>query len=167
MEGETDKVRDQNQGSGQQQSISEQMEPSQPGAGSAPPRSTGMRGTEFGQKSKPGETGQQGQSGPGQADLGTQADATLAGRADQQDLGQDQPGSFAGGLSGRQAEIRGEGFVASESEDSGEYLQQSGNPESGFAETGQGAPDQGDIERGTERSHNRDSDIEGSSDSNR
>ena len=57
-------------------------------------------------------------------------------------------------------------FVGSESQDSGEYLQKSGNPESGFAEEGQGAPDQGDIERGTERSQNRESDIEGSSDSN-
>ena len=58
------------------------------------------------------------------------------------------------------------GFVGSEREDSGEYLQKSGNPESGFAEEGQGAPDQGDIERGTESSQNRESDIEGSSDSN-
>ena len=131
----------------------------------------GTRGTEFGHppSERVKDSGQQGQSGTGQADLGTQAGSTLAGHTDQEDLGSlggevDQPGSFAGGMSGRQAEIRGEGFVARESEDSGEYLQQGGNPESGFAEQGQGAPDQGDIERGGERTQNRDSDIEGSSD---
>ena len=56
------------------------------------------------------------------------------------------------------------GFVGSQGQDSGEYLQKDGNPESGFAEQGQGAPEQGDIERGTERSQDSDSDIEGSSD---
>ena len=56
------------------------------------------------------------------------------------------------------------GFVGSQGQDSGEYLQKDGNPESGFAEQGQGAPEQGDIERGIERSQDSDSDIEGSSD---
>jgi len=56
------------------------------------------------------------------------------------------------------------GFVGGRGQDSGEYLQKDGNPESGFAEQGQGASDQGDIERGTERSQDSDSDIEGSSD---
>jgi hypothetical protein len=170
MENEREKSRDQNEGSGQQQPIGEQNDNEaqrQAGQGSEPPRSTGRSGTEFGQASEPGESGQQGQSGTGQADLGTQADTTLAGRADQQDLGQDQPGSFAGGLSGRQSEPQGEGFVGSEGEDSGEYLQQGGNPESGFAEQGRGASNQsGDIERENERSENRESDIEGSSGGN-
>ena len=111
--------------------------------------------------------GQQNDNSAGQSGQGSEAqdDTTLAGRADQQDLGQDQPGSFAGGLSGRQAEPQGEGFVGSEGQDSGEYLQQGGTPESGFAEQGRGASNQGsDIERDAERSQDRDSDIEGSSD---
>lgn len=167
MESEREQTRDQNEGSGQQPPLGQQNdnEASQSSQGSEPPRSTGMGSTEFGQASEPGETGQQGQSGTGQADLGTQGDTTLAGRADQQDLGQDQPGSFAGGLSGRQSEPQSEGFVGSEGQDSGEYLQQSGTPQSGFAEQGRGASNQGsDIERDTERSQDRDSDIEGSSD---
>lgn len=167
MENEREKSRDQNEGSGQQQPLGQQNDNNagQSGQGSEPPRSTGMGNTEFGQASEPGETGQQGQSGTGQADLGTQGNTTLAGRADQQDLGQDQPGSFAGGLSGRQSEPQGEGFVGSEGQDSGEYLQQGGAPKSGFAEQGRGASNQGsDIERDTERSQDRDSDIEGSSD---
>jgi hypothetical protein len=44
------------------------------GAGSAPPRSMGTRGSEFGQfGDATGPAGQKGQSGTGQADLGTQA----------------------------------------------------------------------------------------------
>ena len=51
----------------------------------------------------------------------------------------------------------------------GGYSPESGASDLGGGETGLGdvggrdAPDQGDIERGTERSANRDSDIEGSS----
>jgi hypothetical protein len=154
MEGEREKSRDQTEGSGQQQPLGQRndSQTSQAGQGSEPPRSMGTRGEEFGQSSEEGETGLQGQSGTGQSDLGTQADTTLAGRAHQQDLGQGQPGSQSGG------------FVGSQDQDSGEYLQKSGNPESGFAEEGQGAPDQGDIERGIERSQNRESDIEGTPD---
>ena len=168
MENERENSRDQNEGSGQQQPLGQQNDNDlgQSGQGSEPPRSTGTGGTEFGQASEPGETGQQGQSGTGQADLGTQSDTTLAGRADQQDLGQDQPGSFSGGLSGRQSDPQSQGFVGSEGRDSGEYLQQGGTPESGFAEQGRGASNQGsDIERDSERSQDRDSDFEGSSDS--
>jgi hypothetical protein len=165
MENEREKSRDQNEGSGQQQPLGQQNDHNtdQSGQGSEPPRSTGKSGTEFGQASEPSETGQQGQSGTGQSDLGTQADTTLAGRADQQDLGQDQPGSFVGGLSGRQSEPQSEGFVGSEGQDSGEYLQHGGNPESGFAEQGRGASNESDTERETTRSQNDDSDIEGSS----
>lgn len=173
MEGENEKVRDQNEGSGQQQPQGNQaaekafdtadkqkqnVPPQQtqgPAGGSEPPRSMGTRGTEFGQSSEEGESGQQGQSATGQADLGSQADTTLAGRADQQDLGRDQPGSRGGQSEG--------GFVGGQGQDSGEYLQQGGNPESGFAEQGRGASEKGEAER----SQDRESDIEGSSDSKR
>lgn len=153
MGSEKEKSRDQNQGSGlqppigqQDQNRQEKGQESRLPSGSEPPER--------------GEQGQQGQGGSGQA---AQADTALAGRSDQQDLGQDKPGSFAGGISGRQAEDKGEGFVGSQSPDSGDYLQQGGTPDSGFGEQGQGAPDQGDVERGMKRSQNRDSDIEGSS----
>ena len=159
MEGEREKTRDQNEGSGQQQPIGQQNQSqqefgqsNQTSSGSEPPRSTGTRGEEFGQSSEQDDTGLQGQSGTGQSDLGSQSDTTLAGRSDQQDLGQDQPGS-TGGATGQQSEA---GFVGSQGEDSGEYLQQEGNPESGFAQQGRGASN--------ERSENRDSDIEGASD---
>lgn len=57
------------------------------------------------------------------------------------------------------------GFVASQDQDSGEYLQQGGRPDSGFAEQGRGASnDSSDIEGTSERLENRESDIEGSSD---
>ena len=57
------------------------------------------------------------------------------------------------------------GFVASQDEDSGEYLRQGGSPESGFAEQGRGASnDSSDIEGTSERLQNRESDVEGSSD---
>ena len=167
MESEREKTRDQNEGSGMQPSIGQQNQSQQEygqtnqSDGSEPPRSLGNRGEEFGQPPERGEGGQQGQSGTGQSDLGSQSDTTLAGRTDQQDLGQDQPGS-TGGATGQQSEG---GFVGSQDQDSGEYLQQSGNPESGFAEQGRGASNDGsDIEGTSERSQNRDSDIEGSSD---
>jgi len=84
--------------------------------GSAPPRSMGMRGTEFGQMCDHDRSGQQGQSGTGQADLGSQAGSTLSGHTDQQDLGTDQPGRVAGA---------GEGFIlrqdnGSENEEEGD-----------------------------------------------
>jgi hypothetical protein len=77
----------------------------QPGSGAAPPRSMGTHGTEFGQMADHDREGQQGQSGTGQADLGSQAATTLAGRSDQQDLGIDQPGHVGGA---------GEGFILQE-----------------------------------------------------
>ena len=84
----------------------------QPGVGSAPPRSVGTRGSEFGQFGDHDDHGQQGQSGTGQADLGSQAGSTLSSDADQQELGKaggevDQPGSYA----------RGEGFILKKSPD--------------------------------------------------
>jgi hypothetical protein len=66
------------------------------GEGAEPPRSMGTHGDEFGQMSDYDRSGQQGQSGTGQADLGTQSDSTLSGHTDQQDLATDQPGRVAG-----------------------------------------------------------------------
>ena len=97
MQSESDKS-DEPEGGGQQR----------PGKGSEPRRSMGTRGTEFGQFNEPDASGQQGQSGTGQADLGSQAGSTLSGHTDQQELGEiggevDQPGSVGG--------ARGEGFI--------------------------------------------------------
>src|SRR6266567_3260472 len=107
MADERKKDRDETEGSGQQQPVGQEGPKSeygeideavQPG-GSAPRRSMGTRGTEFGQFNDPKSSGQQGQSGTGQADLGSQAGSTLAGHADQQELGDiggevDQPASY-------------------------------------------------------------------------
>ena len=170
MEDERELTRDQNEGSGQQPPIGQQSDnqtagqsgqqeqgqqassSTAAGQGSEPPRSTGTRGTEFGQSSGQDETGQQGQSGTGQSDLGTQADTTLAGRADQQDLGQDQPGS-TGGASGSQSERRAKGSSAARAKILANICSKAETPQAGFAEQGSGAPNQGsDIERDTERS---------------
>lgn len=144
MEGIREEIRDRNEGSGQQQPIGQQDQSKQ----------------QFSQSS---EKSEEGQSDTGQSDLSIQSETALAGRSDQQDLAQDQSGS-AGGATGQQSQ---DGFVASQDQDSGDYLQQGGSPESGFAEQGQGASnDSGDIEGTSERSQNRESDIEGSSDNN-
>jgi hypothetical protein len=173
MQGEREKARDQNEGSGQQPPIGNQSaeEIATTGQGSAPPRSMGTRGEEFGHAGDDLEAGQQGQSGTGQADLGTQADSTLAGHTDQQEIDPDQPidqpGSYAGGLSGRQAAREGEGFILQEGGGSDEDLVERQN----FAREGQGAiegvegtegPAPSDVERETGRNQNRDSDVEGS-----
>ena len=164
MQGEREKARDQNEGSGQQQPIGQERTES----GSEPPRSLGVkRGTEVGHSADSGKAGQQGQSGTGQADLGSQAGSTLSGHAEQEDLGElggeiDQPGSFAGGLSGRQSEG---GFIGSEGESTDAYLREDGGGD--FAEQGQGAIEDtdrsgsSDVERERERNQNRDSDVEG------
>ena len=124
MQGEKERVRDTTEGSGQQPEIAQTEEPNpvgqdspgneygeigekaQPGAGSVPPRSMGTRGSEFGEFGDHDDRGQQGQSGTGQADLGSQAGATLSGHADQQELGEiggevDQPASYGGASSPR------------------------------------------------------------------
>ena len=177
MQGEKEKARDQTEGSGQQQQPVGQDsnrseygpvgDPPEPGAGSAPPRSMGVkRGTEVGHTADRGKAGQQGQSGTGQADLGSQAGSTLAGHTEQEDLGElggeiDQPGSYAGGMSGRQVE--GDGFQPGA--DTDEY----GISGQDFVREGQGAVENtvesgsGDVERERERTQNRDSDIEGGS----
>ena len=99
------------------------------------------------------ETGQAGQQPQGQ-------------QQGQQPLGQERKFGTHEPATGQDLGDSGDegNFVGSQGEESGEYLQQSGNPESGFADQGRGAPNQGsDIERDGERSENRDSDIEGSS----
>src|SRR4051794_17287370 len=76
MEGEKEMVRDTTEGSGEQQAITSRDEPNPVGqdspenefgeiggTGSAPPRSMGTRGGEFGQFNDQDESDQQGQSG--------------------------------------------------------------------------------------------------------
>lgn len=101
-------------------------------------------------------------------DLSNQSQQQTEGKSAEQEMDkadkQQQDLQPEGQQSGQQPGESSGGFVGSQGQDSGEYLQKDGNPESGFAEQGQGASDQGDIERDTERSQNRESDIEGSSD---
>ena len=157
MENEREKSRDETEGSGQQQPIGQDStknefgEIGEKGTGSAPPRSMGTKGTEFGQFGEStGRSGQQGQSGTGQSDLGSQADTTLAGRTDQQDLGTDQPGEV-GGAGG----APDQGFVGSKGAGSDEYLQERGSAQGAtggtdFAEKGQGATEQEEDEADSE-----------------
>jgi hypothetical protein len=96
---------------------------------------------EFGQFGDPDERGQQGQSGTGQSDLGSQAGSTLAGRADQQELGEaagdvDQPASY-----GQQSKIEGEGFILQQDESAASVKATEGTD---FAAQGRGAPDEED-----------------------
>jgi hypothetical protein len=105
----------------------------QPGSGSMPRRSMGTRGTEFGQfADATGPDGQQGQSGTGQADLGSQAGSTLAGRADQQELGEaggdvDQPASYGEGVGARQSTTEGEGFILQQGSGADDLQQRGGS----------------------------------------
>ena len=144
MESEREDTRDQNEGSGQQQPLGQQNDNAQPlGQQSQQP----PQGQQQGQQ----PLGQQGDFGTQEPSLSQeQGETSTLDEEKQAEPGSSQPTSESG-------------FVGSQDQDSGEYLQQSGNPESGFAEQGQGASDQGDIERDRERSENRDSDIEGSS----
>ena len=148
MENERESTRGQNESSGQQQPLGQQPQDQQQGQ-----RPLGERG-DFGTQ-QPGLGEQEGQIG-GQSSTG-QASQDEGETSTLSEGSQSEPGSS------QQTGQSDGGFVGSQGQDSGEYLQQGGNPESGFAEEGQGAPDQGDIERGGERSENRDSDIEGSS----
>ena len=126
--------------------------------GAAPPRSMGTRGDEFGQMSDYDRSGQQGQSGTGQADLGSQAGSTLAGHTDQQELGEiggevDQPASYGGGIDRRQSNTEGEGFILRQDSGSDDIQQRKGarKPSSAkstggsdFAAQGRGALDEED-----------------------
>lgn len=110
MQDKDEKVRDRTE-------TDESSETQGHGTGSAPPRSMGTHGTEFGQMSDHDRSGQQGQSGTGQADLGSQSGSTLSGHADQQELGElggdvDQPASYGGGDTGvSRSHTEGEGFI--------------------------------------------------------
>jgi len=168
MEGEKEMVRDTTEGSGEQQAITSRDAPNPVGqdspenefgeiggSGSAPPRSMGTRGGEFAQFNDQDDSGQQGQSGTGQADLGSQAGSTLSGHADQQELGElggevDQPASYGGGIAGNQPDTQGEGFILQQGTGSDD-LQQDESASSAaategtdFAAQGRGAPEDED-----------------------
>jgi hypothetical protein len=163
MENEREETRDQNEGSGQQRPLGQQNDNSQQFGQQESGQQQGQRPLgeqgDFGTQ-EPGLNDQQsgqtgGQSSTGQASDDQGETSTLT------DSSQSEPGSS------QQTGQSDGGFVGSQGQESGEYLQQGGNPESGFAEQGRGSPNQsGDIEREDERSENRDSDIEGSSGGN-
>ena len=154
MENEREHTRDQNEGSGQQQPLDQQNDNSQ----------------QFGQQRQQQPQGQeQGQQPLGErGDFGTQEPGLSDQESSEQEQGETSTLSEANQPEHGSSQPTGEsGFVGSEGQDSGEYLQQGGTPQSGFAEQGRGASNQGsDIERDSERSQDRDSDIEGSSGSN-
>ena len=103
-----------------------------------------------------GSTGQQGQTGGQQ---GQQSEFGQQGQAETNTADRS-----SGQSSGQSGTDRSGGFVGTEGEDSGEYLQDRDPQQAGFAEQGRGAPDDGsDIERDEERTANRSTDIEGSS----
>jgi hypothetical protein len=104
-------------------------------------------------KEKKTETGQQQPIGGQQG----QAETKIADPTGQQGTIA-EPGAGQQGAAG--------GFVGSQGEETGEYLQDDKTKQAGFAEQGQGAADEtesGDIERGGERGANRSTDVEGSS----
>jgi hypothetical protein len=101
------------------------------------------------------ESGQEGRIG------GQQGQESELGRQGEESA-EDVEISIADRTGGQQP--AGGGFVGSQGEETGEYLQEGETEQAGFAEQGRGAPEEGsDIERGGERTSNRDSDIEGSS----
>jgi hypothetical protein len=159
MQGE----REETDGKGQQQPVGQDSPENEygeigqnapAGSGAMPPRSLGTRGTDFGHFGGL-EGGQQGQSGTGQADLGSQAGSTLSGHTDQQELGErggevDQPASYGGGIGGKQPDTQGEGFILQQGTGSDD-LRQSDGPSSAkategtdFAPQGRGAAEDED-----------------------
>ncbi|HET9810288.1 MAG TPA: hypothetical protein VFP53_01160, partial [Sphingomicrobium sp.] len=144
-----------------------------------------------GQQGQKSESGQSRQGAPGgqqgqQSEYGQQGGADVADRSGSQEplgaghqhsadggsvtaAGSSSTGPGAGQAGTDSSGGSGSGFVGSQGDNSGEYLQE-GQTESsgqaGFAEQGRGAEDEedSDTERGGERSANRSSDIEGSSD---
>ena len=172
MEGEREQTRNQTEGSGQQPPLGKQNESQIAGQAGQQPQDqqqadSGTQEPGLGKQTDQefGSTG--GQSATGQAQ-GSDA-ATL--NQDENDVGPGgySPESGASDLGGGETGLGDSGggssggFVGSQGQDSGEYLQQDGNPETGFAEQGRGASNQSDVERETTRSQNDDSDIEGSS----
>ena len=174
MEGERDKSRDRDEGGGQQQPLGQQGQNQSPSGEQQP---TGKGGQQ--------PLDQQGNFGTQEPGLGRQTDQGFGQAGDQpgQNQGSDAatlsqnerdigPGGYSPesgasdlgggetGLGDRSYSNSGGGFVGSQGQESGEYLQQSGSPESGFAEQGRGASN-----KDAQRSDSEDSDIDGSSDS--
>ena len=161
MEGEREKSRDQNEGSGQQQPLGQQDQDqtSQSGQQQQP---TGQGGQQ--------PLGQQGNFGTQEPGLGRQTDQELGGTGGQPATGEARGGDTATLNEGSQPGLGGQsdlggasdlgggetglgdrqqgGFVGSQNQDSGEYLQRQGNPESGFAEQGRGASNAQDSDSG-------------------
>ena len=168
MESERDQTRDQTEGSGQQQPLGQQSDNRTAGQSGQPPQGQQQGQPPEGRPPQQQSGQQHGESATGQApgsdtdtlnqsgnDVGPGGYSPESGGSD---LGGGETGlGDSGGSSGNG------GFVGSQGQDLGEYLQQGGNPKSGFAEKGQGASNQDDIERETSRSQDRESDIEGSS----
>lgn len=167
MEGEREQTRNQTEASGQQPPLGKQDENQIAGQAGGQPqeRQQGESGTH-----EPGlgnQTDQEFGSTGGQAATGqAQGSDTATLNPDENDVGPGgySPESGASDLGGGETGLGDSGgFVGSQGQDSGEYLQQDGNPETGFAEQGRGASNQGDVERETVRSQDDGSDIEGSS----
>jgi hypothetical protein len=117
------------------------------------------RQKEFGQQDRQGGTGQETRTS-GQP-IGGNESKTGTGTTMTQGYSSSRPGS-AGAAGGGIGDPAG-GFVGSEGNDSGDYVQDRDPQQAGFAEQGRGAADEGrDVERGGERTDNFDSDIEGS-----
>ena len=169
--------RDQNEGSGQQPPIGQQDDDRI--AGQSGQQSQGQQSQQqFGQQQGQQPLDQQGNFGTQEPGLGNQTDQEFGSGGGQSSTGQAQGGDTSTlsqddnvGQGGYSPESGGSdlgggetglgdsggqsnqgGFVGSQGQDSGEYLQRSGNPESGFAEQGRGASNEDD-----------ESDIEGSS----
>ena len=166
MEGEREQTRNQTEGSGQQQPLGQEDENQPQGQAGQQPQGQQTQ-QPSGQQQGQQPVGQQGQSASGQA----QGSDTTTLNQDEGDVGPGgySPESGASDLGGGETGLGDSGgsseggFVGSQGQDSGEYLQQDGNPERGFAEQGRGASNQDDVERETTRSQDQDSDIEGSS----
>lgn len=94
-------------------------------------------------------SGQQGQSGTGQADLGSQAGSTIAGHADQQNLGDvggkiDQPASHGRIDDAYESDAEGEGFLLQQGGGSDDLQASSAKTAGGtdFAPQGRGAAEE-------------------------
>ena len=117
-------------------------------------------------KQKKDQTGQQGQQGQPQPIGGQQGQQSEFGQQGEAATKTTEPPGQQG-ETGEAGTGQEGGFVGTQREESGEYLQDDETKQAGFAEQGQGAADEtesGDIERGGERNANRSTDIEGSSD---
>jgi hypothetical protein len=188
MEDEREQTRNETEGSGQQPPLGKQDENQI--AGQAGQQPQGQQSQQpSGQQRGQQPLGQEGNFGTQEPGLGNQTDQEFGSTGGQAATGQAQgsdaatlnpdendvgpggysPESGASDLGGGETGLGDSGggssggFVGSQGQDSGEYLQQDGNPETGFAEQGRGASNQSDVERETTRSQNDDSDIEGSS----